>query len=43
MKWEANVLFAHTAGGLGSSVVTIYFIPVSLASLSYVRNSLLNQ
>jgi MFS family permease len=29
LNWEASMLFAHTAGGLGASVVTIYFIPVS--------------
>jgi MFS family permease len=31
MHPEANILFTHTAGGLGSSVVTIYFIPASFA------------
>ena len=28
-NWEADVLFAQTASGLGASLVTIYFIPVS--------------
>lgn len=28
-NWEANVLFAQTASGLGASLVAIYFIPVS--------------
>lgn len=31
-KWEANVLFAHTACGLGASTVAIYFIPVSTSN-----------
>lgn len=28
-NWEADVLFAQTASGLGASIVAIYFIPVS--------------
>jgi len=29
LNWEADILFAQTASGMGFSVVAIYFIPVS--------------
>lgn len=34
LNWEANMLFTHTAGGLGSSVVAIYFIPVRTTTIT---------
>ena len=41
-KWEANVLFAQTACGLGASLVAIYFIPVSNSQPSVVLHSSLS-
>lgn len=35
-NWEADVLFAQTACGLGASLVAIYFIPVSNSPTQYV-------
>ena len=35
-NWEADVLFAQTASGLGASLVAIYFIPVSTSQFNNV-------